>query len=72
MNGASDIGRVLMVAGGVLLLVGLVLTLGARLGFGRLPGDIFVRKGQVTFYFPVVTCLVVSLLLTLLFSILRR
>jgi hypothetical protein len=72
MNGLSDIGRWIMILGGVLVLVGLVLTLGSRLGLGRLPGDIIIRKGHVTFYFPLVTSIILSLLLTLLFSILRR
>jgi hypothetical protein len=72
MNGLSDIGRWIMILGGVLVLIGLVLTLGGRLGLGRLPGDIIIRKGHVTFYFPLVTSIILSLLLTLLFSILRR
>jgi DUF2905 family protein len=67
-NGVSDIGRVLLLVGGFLLVVGLVLTLGGRIGFGRLPGDIVYRKGNFTFYFPLVTCL----LLTALFALFRR
>ncbi len=39
---------------------------------GRLPGDILVRRGNFTFYFPVVTSIVISLLLTLIFALLRR
>jgi hypothetical protein len=39
---------------------------------GRLPGDILVRRGNFTFYFPVVTSIVISLLLTLIFAMLRR
>jgi predicted MFS family arabinose efflux permease len=55
-----------------LLLVGLGLALMAGLPLGRLPGDITVQRGSFTFYFPLATCLVVSLVLTLLFSLLRR
>jgi hypothetical protein len=40
--------------------------------FGRLPGDIVVRRGSFSFYFPIVTCVVLSLLATLLLSFLRR
>ena len=69
----GDLGRVLIVAGAVLLLVGLVLVFGSRAtGLGRLPGDIVYRKGSFTFYFPVVTSILLSLLLTLILSFLRR
>jgi hypothetical protein len=69
----SDIGRALMVTGAVLLLLGLVLTLGGKVpGLGRLPGDIVYRKGNFTFYFPLVTSILLSLLLTLLLSLWRR
>lgn len=69
----ADIGRTLLVAGGVLFLVGLVLTVGARIpGLGRLPGDIVYRKGNFTFYFPIVTSLLLSLLLTAVLAFVRR
>ncbi|RPH62496.1 MAG: DUF2905 domain-containing protein, partial [Acidobacteria bacterium] len=42
------------------------------LPLGRLPGDVTVQRGSFTFYFPLATCIVVSLVLTLLFSLLRR
>jgi predicted MFS family arabinose efflux permease len=61
----------LLIAAG-LLLVGLGLALMAGLPLGRLPGDITVQRGSFTFYFPLATCIVVSLVLTLLFSLLRR
>jgi hypothetical protein len=62
------VGRALIVAGLVLVGVCLLLTLGERLPIrlGRLPGDIVVRGKSGTFYFPVVTCLLVSVVLTLL------
>lgn len=68
-----DLGRVLLLVGGVLVAVGLLLTLGPRLpGGGRLPGDIVYRKGSFTFYFPIVTCIVLSVVVTLLLRILKR
>ena len=68
------LGRALIALGLVLLLAGIWITLGWRLPFriGRLPGDIFVRRGPVTFYFPIVTCIVVSVILTVLVSLFRR
>jgi hypothetical protein len=67
------VGRVLMILGGVLLVVGLLVSFAPRLPWlGRLPGDIVVRRGNFTFYFPLVTSILLSLLLTLLLSLFRR
>ena len=62
--------RFLIVAGVVLIVAGLALELGVPLG--RLPGDITIRRGGGSFYFPIVTCIVVSILLSILASLLRR
>ena len=68
-----EIGRVLLVVGAVLLVLGLVLTFAGRLPFvGRLPGDIVYRRGNFTFYFPVVTSIVLSVLLTAVLWLFRR
>jgi hypothetical protein len=58
----------LILIGLALVVLGLVITLGERLPvrFGRLPGDIVIRGKNSTFYFPIVTCLIVSAVLTLL------
>jgi len=63
----------LMWMGAVLFFVGLLLHYGGRfLSLGRLPGDIIIQRGNFTFYFPVVTCILLSLLLTLVLSLFRR
>jgi hypothetical protein len=69
MDPARDLGRVLIVLGSVLLVSGAILYLGGRLPFhlGKLPGDIIHRGERSTFYFPIVTCLVLSAALSLLF-----
>ena len=67
-----DIRRILIVAGLILLIAGLLWPFLARLGLGRLPGDIAIERGNFRFYFPVVTSLVVSVVLTLLFWLFRR
>lgn len=61
-------GRLLIYAGIALVILGILVTFGERLPirFGRLPGDIVLRGKNTTFYFPIVTCLIVSLVLTLL------
>src|SRR5439155_20972485 len=58
-------GKVRIVLGVVLVVLGLLWIFGARLGVGRLPGDIVVKGEQTTFYFPIVTCIVLSVLLSL-------
>lgn len=69
MEPLREIGRMLLMLGGVLIVVGAVFYFGGRLPFrlGHLPGDIVHRGEHTTFYFPIVTCLVVSMVLTLLF-----
>jgi hypothetical protein len=63
-------GKVLIVAGAVLLLAGVLIQVG--LPIGRLPGDIVIRRGNGTFYFPLVTCLVASVVLSLIMALFRR
>jgi hypothetical protein len=68
MDPLREIGKVLLVIGIALVGVGALLLFGARLPFrlGRLPGDIVVQGRNDSFYFPIVTCIIVSLALTLL------
>jgi membrane protein implicated in regulation of membrane protease activity len=66
------IRRILIVAGLIILALGLLWPVLTRLGLGRLPGDISVERGNVRFYFPIITSLVVSVALTLLFWLFRR
>jgi len=68
-----EIGKLLIIVGGFILVVGLFLSLGLRIPFlGKLPGDISIDRGNVHFYFPLVTCLLLSLVLTLLLSVFFR
>ena len=67
-----DVGRLLMVLGGLLLLAGLALTAFGRLGLARLPGDLVYRRGNFTFYFPIVTSILLSIVLSLLLWLFRR
>ncbi len=67
---SSDVGKLLVFAGLVITAIGLLVMLG--IPFGRLPGDVVVRRGSFTLYFPIVTSIVLSLLLTLVLMLLRR
>ena len=62
--------KLLVGAGVVLIVIGLAIRFGLPLG--RLPGDIVIHRGNSTFYFPIVTCIVVSVVLSLLSLLLRR
>lgn len=68
-----DLGRFLLVSGLIMALVGLFLMFGTRvIPLGRLPGDIVVQRGNFTFYFPLGTSILLSLVLTLLALVVRR
>ncbi len=64
--------RLLIGLGIVLVLMGLLWPWLGKLGLGRLPGDILIERGGTRFYFPLVTCLLVSLVLSVLFWLFRR
>lgn len=61
-----EIGRYLMVFGAVLVVTGLLFTFGGRIGLGRLPGDITITRGNFRFIAPLGTCLLLSLVLTVI------
>jgi Protein of unknown function (DUF2905) len=70
----QQFGRVLVIVGAVIVLMGLLMTFGSRLPFriGRLPLDVHVQRGNFNFYFPLGTSILVSIVLTLIFGLLNR
>jgi hypothetical protein len=73
----ADVGRILMLLGVVLVVVGGVLWLGGAVGgkvpfLGRLPGDFHVQRGNWSFYFPLTTSILLSVVLTLVLALLSR
>lgn len=74
MDSFRELGRALLLLGGLLILVGAFFYFGGKLPFrlGRLPGDIVHKGEHTTFYFPIVTCLLLSVGLSLLFWLLSR
>ena len=70
----AELGKLLLVLGGIIILVGAALLLAGRfnLPLGRLPGDIVYRGKHTAFYFPLTTCIVISVLLSLLFWLFGR
>jgi hypothetical protein len=68
-----EFGKFLIIVGVITTLVGLVMWSGfAPKWLGRLPGDIRIEREQSVFYFPIITCIVLSIILSLLLSIFRR
>jgi hypothetical protein len=72
--GVTDLGKVLVLLGGIIVIVGLALILIGRtnLPIGRLPGDIIYRGKNTTFYFPLATSIVVSVVLSILLYVIAR
>ena len=64
--------RFLIVLGLAILVIGLLWPYLSQIGLGRLPGDIVIERDNVTFYFPLMTCLLVSVLLSLVFWVVNR
>ena len=68
-----ELGKFLIVLGVVIVVLGLLLWSGVGSGWlGRLPGDIRIERGNSSFYFPIVTCIIISIVLSLVFSLFRR
>jgi hypothetical protein len=67
-------GRILIGLGILLVVLGLLVVIGDKLPFriGRLPGDIYMRGKHITFYFPIISCLLISLVLSLVLWLFRR
>jgi hypothetical protein len=69
----AEIGKLLLILGIILSIMGLIFIFGSKVpGLGRLPGDIFIKKGTITFFFPIVTCILISIIVTLILSLFRR
>ena len=67
-----DMQRFLIGLGLVILVAGISWPLLSRIGLGRLPGDIMIHRGGTTFFFPMVTCMIISVVLSALFWLFNR
>lgn len=73
MNGFFQLGRILIVIGIIMVGIGLFFALGSKIPWiGRLPGDIYIKRKNFSFYFPLATSLLISIILTLIFMLFRR
>lgn len=72
MNGV-DLGKLLIVIGlGLVILGGIVIFISKFTSFGHLPGDIFIKGEHGSFYFPIVSCIVISLILSVIMNLFHR
>jgi hypothetical protein len=67
-----DVQRFLIGLGLIILMVGIVWPILSRVGFGRLPGDIAFQRGGTTFYFPLVTCIIISVVISTVLWLINR
>jgi hypothetical protein len=66
-------GKMLIIAGVVLIVAGLAFVFADKIPFlGKLPGDIYIKKERLSFYFPMTTSIIISIILTIIFSIFRK
>jgi len=70
--GTENIGRMLLGVAAIIAVAGVVFLLLDKLGLGRLPGDIIIRRENLTIFFPIATMILISIILTLLLNFLRR
>ncbi len=68
-NFQINMQKILIIIGIILLIVGLLYPYIKKLGLGQLPGDILFKTGNSTFFFPVMTCLIISIILTIIFNL---
>jgi len=73
MFGFGALGKLLILVGVLVIVIGLLLLVGEKIPWvGRLPGDIIIKRERFTFYFPLATSILISIILTLLFTLFRK
>ncbi|HEX7363973.1 MAG TPA: DUF2905 domain-containing protein [Dehalococcoidia bacterium] len=66
----EGLGKILLIVGGIIVILGLILVFSQHIPFlGKLPGDIFIKKNGFSFYFPIVTMLIISILITIIVNV---
>lgn len=68
----AELGKLLLVLGGMVVIVGALMLFAGRLHLGHLPGDIVIRGKHSVFYFPLGTCIILSIVLSLVFWVITR
>lgn len=71
-QGFDGISKLLITLGVAMVIIGILFGLLSRFGFGRLPGDILIKRGNFTFYFPALSMIILSVLLSVILNFFRR
>jgi hypothetical protein len=66
------LGKALIAIGILIATVGIIMIIGSKFGIGRLPGDIYIQRGNFSFYFPLATSIIISIVLSIIFSIFKK
>jgi uncharacterized membrane protein YkgB len=73
MFGLGALGKMLILLGIFIIILGILLLIGDKIPWlGKLPGDIIIKREKLSFYFPITTCILISIILTLLFTLFRK
>ena len=73
MNEFPFLGKVMILIGIILIVLGCLIVYGGKIPFiGRLPGDIHIKRDNFSFYFPITTCILISMILTLIFYLIQK
>ncbi len=73
MTPFTEIGKFLIVIGVIIVLLGILVSIDPKIPLiGKLPGDIYIKKNGFSIYFPITTCIIISIILTLLFSLFKK
>jgi len=73
MQGLGQVGKALLIVGLIIACIGLIIMFGSKIPFlGRLPGDIYIQKRNFSFYFPITTSILISIILTIIFTLISR
>ncbi|MFW6138085.1 MAG: DUF2905 domain-containing protein [Spirochaetota bacterium] len=73
MGNLAPAGKLIIIAGIVLVVMGVLIAYGQKIPFlGKLPGDIYIKRENFRFYFPLTTCIILSIILSLVFFIISR
>jgi len=69
----AGLGKSVIIAGFIIIALGIIITFAGKIPWlGRLPGDIFIKRNNFTFYFPVVTCILLSIIISFIFWLFRK
>ena len=68
----NNMSKLLLAIGIIFIIASVLVSKGIKIPLGRLPGDIIIKKGNFAFYFPVATSIIISVLLTVIFSLIKK